>query len=664
MKYTASSMFAGVGGIDFAFKQAGFSMIWANEMDKKAIVTFKTNHPEIELFEGKVEDFHESDFPYVDVLTGGFPCFGAGELVLTNVGYREIQDIKPGDSVLTDKGRLKKVKSITVGEVFKETVDMKCQGVIPIRTTSDHPFKSISMSRKWNNHRRCDERVFSEARWKNVKNFKKDDFVCMPTISDAFNRFSITKEEAFVLGRYIADGHTAKNMKGKNKSRRNFNLILSIGKHKLEDFRSKIKTLHFGEYDHTKSCIRAIISSKRLVLIAEEICGVGSENKTFGEFLFLPKELLSAMLDGYLSGDGHFSDKYSCWSANTVSYKLALSIQRAVLLVYKTNSSIGLVSTPDKTLIEGRVVNQKDYYQIRFRTELRKGSKAIVLGEDLALRFNSVSMAKEKELVYNLEVEDDNSYTVSNVSVHNCQSFSLAGLQKGFADIGRGTLFFEIVRIAEHIKPRAIMLENVKNLVHHDKGNTMKIILDQLSNLGYLVKHQVLAGDVHGNVPQGRERIFIVCFKDKSDFDGFKFPEPIPLMVSPSNLIQATAPEKYYYKNTKYYDMLLEEMTDFDAVYQLRRKYVRKNMSGVCPTLTANAGKGGHNVPLIWDEVDIRKLTPREMFRFQGFDDSFILPDGMADSHLYCQAGNSVVVPVVERIAKAILKSFSQTDSL
>lgn len=244
-----------------------------------------------------------------------------------------------------------------------------------------------------------------------------------------------------------------------------------------------------------------------------------------------------------------------------------------------------------------------------------------------------------------------------------CQAFSISGLQKGFADKDRGNLFFEIMRIADSLSPRALMLENVKNLLHHDEGNTIKVILQQLKVRGYLVKHQILAGDTHGNIPQGRERIFIVAFQKEEDYEAFTFPEPISLNVEAKTLIEPLADKKYYYFKTKYYQMLLEEMTDFDAVYQLRRKYVRKNMSGVCPTLTANAGKGGHNVPLVWDSVDVRKLTPLEMFRFQGFPDNMKFPLGMADCHLYCQAGNSVVVPIIERIATNILEAFSSTDN-
>jgi DNA (cytosine-5)-methyltransferase 1 len=116
--------------------------------------------------------------------------------------------------------------------------------------------------------------------------------------------------------------------------------------------------------------------------------------------------------------------------------------------------------------------------------------------------------------------------------------------------------------------------------------------------------------------------------------------------------------EKYYYtEKSKIYPHLVGEVTDRDAVYQWRRKYVRKNKSGVCPTLTANMGSGGHNVPIISDYKGIRKLSPKECLRFQGFPESFKFADKQADVHSYKQAGNSVVIPVIEKIAYQIKKS-------
>ena len=118
----------------------------------------------------------------------------------------------------------------------------------------------------------------------------------------------------------------------------------------------------------------------------------------------------------------------------------------------------------------------------------------------------------------------------------------------------------------------------------------------------------------------------------------------------------------FYYGEDKYmYEMLKADMLREDTVYQFRRQYVRENKSNVCPTLTANMGTGGHNVPLIKTKFGFRKLTPKECFDFQGFPKSFKLPQ-IANSHLYKQAGNSVSMPVIERITKNILKSINGTD--
>ena len=241
-----------------------------------------------------------------------------------------------------------------------------------------------------------------------------------------------------------------------------------------------------------------------------------------------------------------------------------------------------------------------------------------------------------------------------------CQAFSVAGYREGFQDKkGRGDLFFELARIIEAKKPKIVFLENVKNLVGHDNGNTFRVILDTLQDLGYTVKYQVLNGMTYGNVPQNRERIYIIGFLDKEAAQKFMFPQSIPLEKSIKDIInheEMDASLFYTEKKCNFYDLLEESMTKTDTVYQWRRKYVRENKSNVCPTLTANMGTGGHNVPLIKTHKGIRKLSPKECFLFQGFPEDFRLPD-MAKSHLYKQAGNSVVVPVVRRIAEEIKKA-------
>jgi DNA (cytosine-5)-methyltransferase 1 len=239
-----------------------------------------------------------------------------------------------------------------------------------------------------------------------------------------------------------------------------------------------------------------------------------------------------------------------------------------------------------------------------------------------------------------------------------CQAFSIAGNRKGFADT-RGTLFFDVEKIIEKHRPKVVFLENVKNLISHDKGKTFKTIIEVLEQkLGYKTYSSVLNSMTHANIPQNRERIFIVAFDPEQvqNHSDFKFPEKIELTKSIHDILEkGKQEEKYYYsKDHKYYPELEKTMTSKDTVYQWRRVYVRENKSNVCPTLTANMGTGGHNVPLIKDNFGIRKLTPRECFSFQGYPKNYVLPN-LANSKLYMQAGNSVTTTLIERIANEII---------
>lgn len=241
-----------------------------------------------------------------------------------------------------------------------------------------------------------------------------------------------------------------------------------------------------------------------------------------------------------------------------------------------------------------------------------------------------------------------------------CQAFSIAGHRKGFSDT-RGTLFFDIEQIIEKHRPKVVFLENVKNLLTHDKGNTFKVILETLEDkLGYKVFYKVLNSLTHANVPQNRERIFIVAFDPKqvANYNNFEFPTAVELTRTIHDILEpGKQADKYYYKKDHmYYPELERTMTSKDTIYQWRRVYVRENKNNVCPTLTANMGAGGHNVPLVKDDYGIRKLTPRECFSFQGYPENFVLSPILADSKLYMQAGNSVTMPLIQRIAENIYK--------
>lgn len=239
-----------------------------------------------------------------------------------------------------------------------------------------------------------------------------------------------------------------------------------------------------------------------------------------------------------------------------------------------------------------------------------------------------------------------------------CQAFSIAGYRKGFEDT-RGTLFFDVAEIIKRKRPKAVFLENVKNLYTHDNGKTFAVIKATLEELGYVVYHKVMNSMEYANVPQNRERIFIVCFDPNQvkNHHQFSFPERTELTHTIHDCIDPEINDKALFYGAKFihYEELKRDMVSMDTIYQWRRQYVRENKSNVCPTLTANMGTGGHNVPLIVTKYGIRKLSPKECINFQGYPKEYQFPTSIANSAKYKQAGNSVVVPLITKVCQNII---------
>lgn len=239
-----------------------------------------------------------------------------------------------------------------------------------------------------------------------------------------------------------------------------------------------------------------------------------------------------------------------------------------------------------------------------------------------------------------------------------CQAFSIAGYRKGFEDT-RGTLFFDVAEIIKRKRPKAVFLENVKNLYTHDNGKTFAVIKATLEELGYVVYHKVMNSMEYANVPQNRERIFIVCFDPNQvkNHHQFSFPERTELTHTIHDCIDPEINDKALFYGAKFihYEELKRDMVSKDTIYQWRRQYVRENKSNVCPTLTANMGTGGHNVPLILTKYGIRKLSPKECINFQGYPKEYQFPTSIANSAKYKQAGNSVVVPLITKVCQNII---------
>ncbi|NLL90831.1 MAG: DNA (cytosine-5-)-methyltransferase [Ruminococcaceae bacterium] len=344
-------------------------------------------------------------------------------------------------------------------------------------------------------------------------------------------------------------------------------------------------------------------------------------------------------------------------------------------------------------------------YRINFSHKLIAGDINKVLNPDLADKGDPLS--KEYYQLMNQEILKNKIDVLTGG--FPCQAFSIAGERRGFED-ERGNLFWSIVNLVEllgatHVKPRILFLENVKNLKSHDRGRTYSVIKGEIEKLGYIVKEHVLNTMSYSCLPQNRERIYIICFLQKDDADKFTMFEHMERFEFSHDVhdreneikkiidYAEKADEKYYYTKEKYPHYFLtveeyenipkqerknvrvnldEQIDEMFKFYQVRRgMYVRKNKSDVCPTLTANMGTGGHNVPLIRDNWGIRKLTPAETLKLQGFPvgKGFKIPlrykgKPFADSNVYKQAGNAVSVPIIKLLATELLKVLAENDKL
>lgn len=239
-----------------------------------------------------------------------------------------------------------------------------------------------------------------------------------------------------------------------------------------------------------------------------------------------------------------------------------------------------------------------------------------------------------------------------------CQPFSIAGRQRGFCD-NRGNLFYEVIRFVQAIQPRVVFLENVQNLQEHDNGRTFITIHNALVESGYYIRYRVMRASEYGNVPQIRDRIYIVAFKDIVDCDVFKFPDTIPLTVSIDNIINRHEEKNrvyYYQKNDPFFAKVREIVTDQSSIYRVYHESIKITQNHMCPTLTASMGTQRDQVPLVIDNYGIRKLTLRECLDFQGFPKDFYFPNTITIEDAYKQCGNTVCVPVVKRVAERIIK--------
>lgn len=235
-----------------------------------------------------------------------------------------------------------------------------------------------------------------------------------------------------------------------------------------------------------------------------------------------------------------------------------------------------------------------------------------------------------------------------------CQPFSVCGNQKGFKD-DRGNLFFEIMRITDVVQPQILFLENVANLVEHDKGRTFNVIHNELVSRGYYLRYMVADACDYG-IPQHRTRTYILAFRDVEQCESYRFPEKVKLEKQVFDILDKSVKvdDSFYLpKKSPKYNKMAKAITDDNQIYRFSDYGVQAGKDGICFTLKANMGTWYDRVPIIKDNYGIRTITPDECLALMGFPKDFQIAD-ISIKSAYKQIGNSVCVPLIKTISKLL----------
>ena len=588
------------------------------EFDKYATKSYCAIHGVDESLNlGDITKVDETKLEPFNMICGGSPCFVKGTKVYTNIGYKNIEDIGIGDLVLTHKKRFMPVVAIG-GEKQKDIYSLRVQGFLETKCTDYHPFY-------------CKKTRSSIPEKIRLKDIKKGYYIGSHINKESYNKFNLSNEDCWILGRYVADGHVRKDKRKDRVESYQYQCILSIGNNKVDELKKNVKNRHYSCYPHGDSVHRVVFSSMDLVnFIIDNGFGTKAETKTIPKFILdLPIDKLRSFIDGYMSGDGcEIDGKYQ---ATTISKELAMSLCLAVEKVFRVGCRIYYDERPEHYEIQGRVVNQKDTYMIRFMKESQK--QAWFIEDDIVwYPVKSIKPLYIKEDVFNIEVEDDHTYTANNMITFNCQDFSVAGKQKGSVwtckDCGheynpltvhwskrdkcpqcnssniektRSSLLVEYLRVIRANKPNFGIYENVKNIVGKQfRDTTFKLFEDELHEYGYNTYWKVLNAKNYG-IPQNRERVYLIFIRKDLDNGQFKFPEPFDNGIRLKDILEDEVDEKFYLSDDKVQKFLSNfnqselpvTTRNSDTVSTIRTIYYKNGERNVCENIENGNGYEG-----------------------------------------------------------------------
>lgn len=485
-KYSVASLFCGAGGLDIGFEMGGFKTIWMNDFNKDATDSCRIWCRDANVVHGDVTKIPALLVPKADVMIGGFPCFVAGTLVNTkDKGMIPIENVQVGDEVLTHKGRYRKVLT-RMYDKKAEMCKLHVWNDVNITCTDNHPFyiKKRLINTEGNV-------TFTDPEWVSAKDMTKASeelgsasnvYVAIPINTEVDNSYCLTADMVRLLALYLETGKSTLFTQNGLSTVQYFTIRipLSLYENNINWFRP----FSYSILDDVSDFVTLKFSCEFNIKLCELVkhFNAGLTGKTIPNFIIdLPKNLLQVFFDTLSQGKTH-SDLLSLISEGVnIEHQLGYMLLKLNGYAYTC-----------KPLC--------DIYELGY---------TFIENDVCWMPLKSIECYTDSEPVttYNLEVEEDNSYTVYNIAVHNCQTFSSMGARAGFND-PRGVLYKEYIRILKLVKPYMFIGENVQGLLTWNGGEAIRQIIQDFAEIGYDMSYELVNAADFG-VPQDRKRVII-----------------------------------------------------------------------------------------------------------------------------------------------------------
>ena len=692
-------LFSGIGGFSLGFQRAGYQFTehYFSEIDKHAIANYKHNFPHAKYI-GDITSIHGGDFTDIDIITFGSPCFVKGTKTLTNRGFIDISEVCLNDKVLSHTGKWQSVTQINerIHSGYIHTIRIG-KDTEPIVCTPEHPFLVVKRNLKYNSKKRNYDISWTEPFWIEAKDMSDDHYVVVSNQQENID-CDIDINEAYLLGYYLAEGHLDKTIRKRDnkplyriffsmheKEKQHFANIINKISYKGR-FKNKTNISYYFDDKFEGKGVKGIISNERLYKLCESV-GRGSDKKVVPSFILTANiDIQKSFLDGYMYGDGCYISESRTYQCQSKNISMAYGIRHLVLRVYNELPSIFFTEVSPLKEINNRIVHQKNYFSIKWIIDKKREVFSYKVNNNIVVKVLKNEKERTTIPVFNFTVERDNTYTVGNYVVHNCQDFSLAGRRAGLKG-AKSSLIAHAIALIAQLRPSVFVWENVKGAFSSNAGADFWAIIQALANIGgYRLEWQLL--NTSWVLPQNRERIYLV-----GHLGGKSIPGVFPIGEN-DKLLDRKAREKGW-RGRNFKTSLARTIT---ARYSKMGSYDTYIVPKVAATLIGGGHSGGLHSDMtviqinpstesngrqpyqqnrVFDERGIspaltrhnsnyaisrmRRLTEIECERLQGFPDNWTqygYYNGrirrISKTQRYKLIGNAVTVDIVELIAKRL----------